>query len=626
MAVPRQTTRAPPSGSKESQEDVMSKLIGILGTEHIDLTPSGSAIMAGDDSKDEQRSLQELADMEIKIRGDGNSTDQVNYKEEMEKYENLHSDIEASDGDLQSLQQALQAFQKDLSTVSEEMEALQTRSLGLTKRIERRKEIEGKLAPVVQALIIPPPIVKQIAEGEVSPQWRAALKYVVKLKNELMEFKKRGKTDDEDGNSEETNIKAIQEAEDQLELVGYKAVEKIRDFMTCRIKSLRVAGINAQAIQKNLLQYRELFAFLETENPDLGRDLCQAYINTMRWYYGSYFSRYMKSLEKIPLQTVDKTVLLGDDSGTRRGLFSSWQSSSSHHNTQSSYAVLDYTNVGNRMNIIQSDDPTVMLANIAESQAQNSNKYYMETPYRSLNLSIVDNASVEYQFLSEFFNRSNERTTEMFNEIFDSLTLTQAHRFTKTLISDSYDAYGVLILIRLVKKFEFELQHRKIPVLEDYFNLELINLWPRLQSIMDSHCESLRRAATRSSSYTMANSSNSSNDNKSSASSSGGPNSAAAHLTTQHFASFLAGVLTLCPDDESTAEPVSNSLVRLRNDFESFLTKVSSAIGDPKSRERFLLHNYSLVSTILSDITGKLAEVQQDHFKLLTNAYDEGEH
>lgn len=238
----------------------------------------------------------------------------------------------------------------------------------------------------------------------------------------------------------------------------------------------------------------------------------------------------------------------------------------------------------------------------------------METPYRSLNLALVDNATIEYQFLTGFFSRPNDRTIEMFNEVFESATLAQAHRFTKSLVSDSYDAYGVLILIRLVKKLEFELQHRKIPVLEGYFNLELINLWPKLQSIMDGHCESLRRAATRSSSYSMANSS-----------SSGGnvPNSSAAHVTTQHFASFLAGVLTLCPDDDSATEPVSNSLMRLRNDFESFLTKVSNAIGDQTARERFLKHNYTLVSTILSDITGKLAEAQQEHFNLLTDAYNE---
>jgi flagellar basal body-associated protein FliL len=596
--LPPQLTRAPPSGSRESYEDVMNTLIGILGTENIDLTPKEDVELDNSD-----RSLQDLTEMEIMTTSDKGLD---NYQQELEKFNTLHSEIEASDNGLKQLQEALQSFQKDLSSVSTDMEALQNRSMALSKRIDRRKEVEEKLAPVVQALIIPPPIVRQITEGDVSPQWRAALKYVVKRKHELAELKNKRDPEDKE------EIRAIQESESQLELVGYKAVEKIRDFITTRIKSLRVAGVNCQAIQKNLLEYRELFEFLDKENPDLGRDLCQAYLNTMRWYYGSYFGRYIKSLEKLPLHAVDKTVLLGDDGGSRRGFFSSWQNNA--QSTRAAWTSTDYANVGSRMNIVQSDDPTVMVANIAESQAQGQNRYYMETPYRSLNLALVDNATVEYQFLTGFFSRPNDRTIEMFNEVFESATLAQAHRFTKSLVSDSYDAYGVLILIRLVKKLEFELQHRKIPVLEGYFNLELINLWPKLQGIMDGHCESLRRAATRSSSYSMANSS-----------SSGGnvPNSSAAHVTTQHFASFLAGVLTLCPDDDSATEPVSNSLMRLRNDFESFLTKVSNAIGDQTARERFLKHNYTLVSTILSDITGKLAEAQQEHFNLLTDAYNE---
>ena len=45
---------------------------------------------------------------------------------------------------------------------------------------------------------------------------------------------------------------------------------------------------------------------------------------------------------------------------------------------------------------------------------------------------------------------------------------------------------------------------------------------------------------------------------------------------------------------------VDISLGRVRSDFEAFLTKWSTSIGDGRKRERFLYNNYSLVSTVLS--------------------------
>lgn len=172
------------------------------------------------------------------------------------------------------------------------------------------------------------------------------------------------------------------------------------------------------------------------------------------------------------------------------------------------------------------------------------------------------------------------------------------------MLVDSYDAYGILICIRICRKLEFELQHRRVPIMESYFNLQLINLWPRFQIVMDAHCDSLRRSAARASLHTLGGQDGGSGSGGRASSSSA---ALVPHQITQVFSSFVAGILSLCEDD-SESEPVANSLLRLRNEFESLLTKISassfgstkSTIAGPSKREKFLYNNYFLVSTILS--------------------------
>lgn len=485
-----------------------------------------------------------------------------NYHRELEDLRTLRSQTIASDSALEAMQKSLAKFEKDLHLLSGDMEALQKRSILITKRLDIRTNAETKLSPLVEALVIPPELVRDIAEGDMNARWRASLKYIVRRREELKTLK----------NQKQFN--AIKDSETQVELIIRKAIERIRDYVVYRIRNLRGAGVNAQAVQKEMLANQETFEFLHSENAPLAKGLLQAYVNTMKWYYHSYFGRYLRSLEILNLHKVDKSVLLGTDDSSRKGIFS-------RNTNQPGTSLQEYLNLGSRLNVISSDDTSVIMSQVAE---KTTGVFWMETGFRSLNIALLDNASVEYQFLSSFFKfLTNEQLTHTFNEIFGQ-TIQLGHAYTKFLLTDSFDAYGILICIRICTKLEFELQHRKVPVMENYLNLQMINLWPRFQAIMDAHCESLRRASTKSSAYSAASSS-----------------ALVPHHVTQQYASFVSGILSLCQEDSSQKEPVANSLSRLRSDFESFLTKMSSVLSDSSSnRERFLYNNYFLVSTILS--------------------------
>lgn len=217
--------------------------------------------------------------------------------------------------------------------------------------------------------------------------------------------------------------------------------------------------------------------------------------------------------------------------------------------------------------------------------------HYLEVPFRNFNLALVDNASAEYAFLTEFFPYDSAHPVwRKFTEIFEP-TFALGQKLTRTLIENTTDCLGVLMCVRINQHFAFELQRRRTPALDSYINATNMLLWPRLQIIMDMHGGSIRKATSMLPGRVTSSLSLTGGDSS--------KQSAAPHLMTQRFGQLLQGILALS-DDASDDEPVSSSLGRLRSDFEAFLTKLSKGISDARKRERFLLNNYSLILTIIS--------------------------
>lgn len=99
-----------------------------------------------------------------------------------------------------------------------------------------------------------------------------------------------------------------------------QAIERIRDFFVSQIKALRSPSINAQIVQhRGFLAYKDIYGFLTRNHPQLAEEIGQAYINTMRWYYLSNFTRYKVALEKIPLFNVDSHDAVATEQARPKG-------------------------------------------------------------------------------------------------------------------------------------------------------------------------------------------------------------------------------------------------------------------------------------------------------------------
>ncbi|KAF2722951.1 putative GARP complex subunit [Polychaeton citri CBS 116435] len=514
------------------------------------------------------------------------------YEKEKDKFEDLHKSIIACDGILKSVETYLVSFQADLAAVSTEIESLQNRSSSLNTKLENRKAVEKLLGPEVEAVAIPPAIVRKITEGAVDEIWVRSLEELEKRSRNIDAKIKEGR-----------GIKAAADSKPLIEDISNKAVERARDYIVSQIKALRSPSINAQVIQQNnFLRHKSIFAFLAKRQPQLAQEIIQAYVNTMRWYYLHNFARYKTALDKLNLHIIDQSDLIAADPQVKRA--------------GRPASMYDAFSLGRRGVALQTTNETAISSYLAE---EDKGTHYLETPFRSFNLTLIDNASAEFSFLTEFLGNSGQ-SLHAINRYFQAIfqpTFAQGHELTKRLIESSHDAIGVLIGVRLNQHFAFELQRRKCPAAEGYINGTSMLLWPRFQQIIDSHVDSIRRA-TASLSGKPAGSALSLTTSPLAAQQTTAP-----HPLTQRVANFLQGILSIS-SEAGDDEPVSNSLTRLRTEFEGFLVKMSKSIADARKREKFLFNNYSLVQTILSDTQGKLADEQKERFDELKDALNVG--
>ncbi|KAI1775332.1 Vps52-domain-containing protein [Hypoxylon cercidicola] len=541
-------------------------------------------------------SIRELALSEDSaIEGDGAYRPQAaeEYERDKAKFEDLHRSIRACDEVLSSVETNLTSFRNDLATVSADIESLQARSTALNVRLENRKAVEKGLGPVVEEISVSPTIVSKIADGHIDETW---VKVVAEIDKRATAQKNASNASNAQGS------KCLQDLGPLLEKLVLKAVERIRDFLVAQIKALRSPHINAQIIQQqNFLKFRDLYSFLHKHHSTLADEICQAYMNTMRWYYANQFTRYESALKKIKLHLLDKTDVLGNEDTSRKGtVLSSSKIAGPPH---------DAFNLGRRIDLLRTHSQSALSSYLAE---EDQSTHYLEVPFRNFNLALIDNASAEYTFLASFFSPALNYSTisRHFTYIFEP-TFQLGQVMTKELIVDTYDALGILLGIRLNQHFQFELQRRKIPAADGYLNGTAMLLWPRLQFIMNAHCDSLRTLTTALPTRPPTSKSEQSKL------------SAAPHVCTQRFGQLLHGVLALSTE-AGDDEPVVTSLRRLRSEMEAFLTKYSAVFGnDRRKRERFLYNNYSLILTIISDTHGKLAVEEQEHFEGLKTAFQE---
>ncbi|KAJ3130428.1 hypothetical protein HK100_008030, partial [Physocladia obscura] len=541
----------------------------------------------------------------------------------------LHSQINDCDKMLANMVTLLEGFQVDLNKISGEIRDLQERSNDMNLRLKNRSSHE-LLNKVLDGLVITPDLITKICQGEVNEFF---LDHLLDL-NEKMAYVKSQRG---------AHIKALKDVGPELERMRLKASEKIREYLLKRIEGLKTPNTNIAIIQQNhLLKFKQLYWFLLERYSEAAQEIRAVYITTVQQYYLASFEKHVKALSNMQIVIVDRSDLIGSAEtqvsglgiagrliGAAGGLFTGNAASPATATTSLSASgnkpqLKDRSNVyslGDRVQVLMTDDAGIILHHIAQDQKL---RFPYEAIFKSINRLLMDNASSEYIFTTEFFlspwkkgraiaareaiavlsassspaspfslsNSSSSPSSAatspdntsfadpavagaVFAEIFEP-TLRFIQGALKYYIDNSYDAVGILLCIRLNAFHLRIMQKRRIPCLESFMNLLNIMLWPRFQAIIDMHIESLRRIV------------------KIPADKDCHP-----HFITRRYAEFAASILAL--NDGFDDALLINSLVRLRNEVENLLFRMCQNLPDRKDQLVLLINNHDLVLSVLGE-------------------------
>ncbi|KAL2707272.1 Vacuolar protein sorting-associated protein 52 [Kluyveromyces marxianus] len=474
-------------------------------------------------------------------------------------------------------------FHNNLNALTKDLDFVKGKSSELSSLLKSNSSRLKDISPIVNDLIISPEVIDQVLRGKIDHKWLDCIDYLndkQEIYHKYLEETDKEKPQDFDHLNE------------VLQILKAVCVERSKKFIVIRIKRLRDGHpVPAQRIQEELLQVKEIYQMIYKTKPELALGLREAYLNTMKWYYKTYFSRYIRSLTILQYVQIDSNFGLGHGlsntsvSGSYANyLFSGgrslFASQVTYRNDITDDTINDYFQISKRLDLITQEDKTVMVSQIAEN---NPVANYLEVGFKNLNLAILDNCTAEFLFLNEFFRLPTDEgdgIRKLLLEVFQP-TFDNALEFTHHLIDNTYDIFGVLISIRVAHRLQFEAQSRQTPCIDDYLDGQLILLWPKFQKLVDFQCEQLRSVAITTNTAHIRGSENHLDP------------LVTPHELTVQFSKFLLSLLKLSLTHkellDERSEPLFHSINRIRDDFETIMTKCSKK---SKNAEKFLTTNY----------------------------------
>jgi hypothetical protein len=508
---------------------------------------------------------------------------EINVEDQKRAIEIMQDSVDTSLSLLQPLNKYIDDFQSNLKTLSNEMQVLQARLHGLNQDIDKCKRLDGMLTPVLNDLLISPKCIRTLSTGKINENWVLQLTILLE-KKEL------------------------------------KCVSRIKKFMIETIKHLRTSNAASVVVQRRLLKVKDIFKFLQRKDVKLAKELETAYIYTMRWYYYFNFVKYISSLEGLRIwdsdyDTVEERKGASGRSKPANNHGSTSTSASASGSFTSTSLMLDNSNVINEYLINlprrfeqmedESGNKYAILAQIAETAGQSGAKFFMEQIFQFLNSSVMDNATIEFTFIVDFFlMHDNEEMCSTLKQIFNPV-FKLGTNFTRFLLGQcSGDYFGIMHTIKRVHNMQFEVQHRCLPeILESYLDTQLMLLWPSLQKDMDILCTSLN------------NTMNSTSVIKSVVSSKN--NIQVPLQVTQSFGTVLSGLAKLLKG-AAEQSPLSQSVNRLSSVYEKGLVHLADTLSSER-KNLFLYVNLQQVAIVLDTTVG--SSPLSTHYGQLVQAY-----
>ncbi|GAA0149529.1 membrane traffic protein [Lithospermum erythrorhizon] len=488
------------------------------------------------------------------------------YIKESDNLVSLHDQIRDCDVILSQMETLLTGFQDEIGSISSDIKILQEKSMDMGLKLKNRKVAESKLAQFVEDIIVPPRMIDIIVDGEVNEEFMRMLETLSK-KIKYVEMDPTVKIS-----------KAWKDVQPELEKLRQKAVSKVYDFMVQKLFALRKPKTNIQILQQSvLLKYKYIISFLKEHGKEVYNEVRAAYIDTMNKVLSAHFRAYIQALEKLQLDIATSSDLIGVEARSS-SLFS--RGLEPLKNRSAVFAL------GDRIKILKEIEEPALIPHIAEAS---SKKYPYEVLFRSLHKLLMDTATSEYLFCDDFFGEES-----MFNDIFSGPFAVIDEHFT-SILPNSYDAIGLMLMIRIIHQHQLIMSRRRIPCLDSYLDKVNISLWPRFKMVFDMHLSSMQNANVKTL----------------------WEDDVHPHYVMRRYAEFTASLIQL--NVEYGDGQLDWNLERLRMAVDVLLVKLANTFTKTKQRTVFLINNYDMTIAVLKEASPEGGKIQMHFEELLKN-------
>ncbi|KAK9080184.1 hypothetical protein SSX86_001859 [Deinandra increscens subsp. villosa] len=488
------------------------------------------------------------------------------YITESDNLVSLHDQIRDCDIILSQMETLLGGFQVEIGSISSDIKILQEKSLDMGLKLKNRKVAESKLAKFVEEIIIPPRMIDIIVDGEVNDEYLRTLEILSK-KLKFVEVDSMVKTSN-----------ALKDVQPELERLRQKAISKVFEFMIQKLYALRKPKTNIQILQQSiLLKYKYAISFLKEHGKEIYNEVRVAYTDTMNKVLSAHFRAYIQALEKLQLDIAGPTDLIGVDTRST-SLFS--RGREPLKNRSAIFAL------GDRISILKETDEPSLIPHIAEASAK---KYPYEVLFRSLHKLLMDTATSEYVFCGDFFGEES-----VFYEIFSGPFAVMDEHFG-TVLPNSFDAIGIMLMIRITHQHQLIMSRRRIPCLDSYLDKVNISLWPRFKMVFDMHINSLRNANVKTL----------------------WEDDVHPHYVMRRYAEFTASLIQLNVDYGDGQ--LDLNMERLKMAIDDLLIKLAKMFSKPKLQTVFLINNYDMTIAVLKETGPEGGKIQAHFEELLKN-------
>ncbi|KAL8443646.1 hypothetical protein Emed_006664 [Eimeria media] len=229
----------------------------------------------------------------------------------------------------------------------------------------------------------------------------------------------------------------------------------------------------------------------------------------------------------------------------------------------------------------------------SQGSRQNTRTLFYEQLFRSHQKLLLDTATSELIFLTDFFLNAGLDThyQTLFNEVFNK-TKSFFISALQDVLQGSADAIGVMLMLRINQHNRQVMQRRKVPCLSSYFDQLETVLSKRLSDMLLTSIKSLKTARTKDLVQAPPGS------------------QAALPITTSHPIAHSVGELSSAlaylqqPIHGLAAlpeEPLRSLLIELQTAALDVLKSLSLELGDHRSRLIFLLNNYDTMLALMHE-------------------------